>query len=193
MTPSLKARAENAGVEVSAESWGGMMHVWHFFHPILSEGRDAIARIGSSQGASRMSLERRARPANSKRIAAAAQKARRAGAVLLRGSLPAADVYRNGLARAGRGALIFYLVFLPAMFLQWRMNSSSCVLNNIESLIRTGRWRDPANREEGAWLRTLVNDKTGWNLSARGMDVFMHSVMLLFWLLALARLQGWLG
>jgi hypothetical protein len=24
-----------------------MMHVWHIFHPILSEGRDAIARIGS--------------------------------------------------------------------------------------------------------------------------------------------------
>jgi monoterpene epsilon-lactone hydrolase len=33
-------------VDVSAESWGGMMHVWHIFHPILSEGRDAIARIG---------------------------------------------------------------------------------------------------------------------------------------------------
>ena len=64
-----------------------------------------------------------------------------------------------------RGALIVYLVFVPAMFLQWKLNKSSCVLNNIESLIRTGRWRNPDNREEGAWLRTLVNDKTGWNLS----------------------------
>ncbi len=43
---ALKARAESAGVEVSFESWGGMMHVWHIFHPILSEGRDAIARAG---------------------------------------------------------------------------------------------------------------------------------------------------
>jgi acetyl esterase/lipase len=43
----LKARAEAAGIEVSFESWGGMIHVWHIFHPILSEGRDAIARIGS--------------------------------------------------------------------------------------------------------------------------------------------------
>jgi monoterpene epsilon-lactone hydrolase len=43
----LKTRAENAGVDVSVESWGGMVHVWHIFHPILSEGRDAIARIGS--------------------------------------------------------------------------------------------------------------------------------------------------
>jgi acetyl esterase/lipase len=44
---AVKARAEAAGVEVSFESWAGMMHVWHAFHPILSEGRDAIARIGS--------------------------------------------------------------------------------------------------------------------------------------------------
>jgi acetyl esterase/lipase len=44
---AVKARAEDANVEVSFESWAGMVHVWHAFHPILSEGRDAIARIGS--------------------------------------------------------------------------------------------------------------------------------------------------
>ena len=46
-TTQLKHRAEEAGVAVSAESWAGMMHVWHVFHPILSEGRDAIQRMGS--------------------------------------------------------------------------------------------------------------------------------------------------
>jgi len=90
-----------------------------------------------------------------------------------------------------RGALIFYLIFLPAMFLQWKLNKSSCVLNNIESLIRTGRWRNPSNREEGAWLRTLVNDRTGWNLSRATMDAFINTVLALFWLLGLARLRGW--
>lgn len=44
---AVKARAEDANVEVSFESWAGMVHVWHAFHPILSEGRDAVARIGS--------------------------------------------------------------------------------------------------------------------------------------------------
>ncbi|HEY8950242.1 MAG TPA: alpha/beta hydrolase [Rhizomicrobium sp.] len=44
---AVKSRAEEAGVEVSFESWAGMVHVWHAFHPILSEGRDAIARIGA--------------------------------------------------------------------------------------------------------------------------------------------------
>jgi acetyl esterase/lipase len=46
-TMRLQARAEEAGVEVSAESWGGMWHVWPFYYPMLSEGRDAIARIGA--------------------------------------------------------------------------------------------------------------------------------------------------
>lgn len=91
-----------------------------------------------------------------------------------------------------RGALIFYLVFLPTMFLQWKLNKSSCVLNNIESLIRTGRWRNPSNREEGAWLRTLVIDKTGWNVSRTGMDIFINGVLVLFWLLGFVRLESWL-
>jgi acetyl esterase/lipase len=46
-TTALSARAEEAGVEVSTESWAGMVHVWHAFYPLLSEGRDAIARIGA--------------------------------------------------------------------------------------------------------------------------------------------------
>jgi acetyl esterase/lipase len=43
----LAARADAAGVEVTAEYWGGMIHVWQVFYPILSEGRDAVQRIGS--------------------------------------------------------------------------------------------------------------------------------------------------
>jgi epsilon-lactone hydrolase len=46
-TAALTKRAEAAGVDVSTESWGGMVHVWHIFHPILGEGRDAIARVAS--------------------------------------------------------------------------------------------------------------------------------------------------
>jgi monoterpene epsilon-lactone hydrolase len=44
---TLAAHADAAGVDVSLEAWGGMVHVWHIFHPLLGEGRDAIVRIGS--------------------------------------------------------------------------------------------------------------------------------------------------
>jgi phosphinothricin tripeptide acetyl hydrolase len=40
-------KAEAAGVDVSFESWGKMIHVWHIFHVALGEGRDATHRIGS--------------------------------------------------------------------------------------------------------------------------------------------------
>ena len=53
-----------------------------------------------------------------------------------------------------RGALIFYLAFLPAIFLQWKLNNSTCVLNNIESLIRTGRWRSSPRRSAARATRS---------------------------------------
>lgn len=42
----LEARAKEAGVSVTLEVWEEMIHVWHYFHPMLKEGREAIARIG---------------------------------------------------------------------------------------------------------------------------------------------------
>ena len=43
---SLDAAAKACGVETQLEIWPEMIHVWHYFHPMLTEGRQAIARIG---------------------------------------------------------------------------------------------------------------------------------------------------
>jgi len=42
----LAERVKEAGGEVTLEVWDGMLHVWHYFYPLLAEGREAIARIG---------------------------------------------------------------------------------------------------------------------------------------------------
>jgi epsilon-lactone hydrolase len=42
----LEAKAKEAGVNATLEVWEEMIHVWHYFHPMLQEGREAIARIG---------------------------------------------------------------------------------------------------------------------------------------------------
>src|SRR5262245_58808304 len=52
-------------------------------------------------------------------------------------------------------ALLFYLFLLPLLVTQWRFNKGCCVINNIESWLRTGRWRDPTSCEEGAFLLML--------------------------------------
>jgi acetyl esterase/lipase len=43
---TLRDRAQAAGVQVTFEEWPGMVHVWHLFHPMLTEGRDAIKKLG---------------------------------------------------------------------------------------------------------------------------------------------------
>ena len=42
----LAERAKAAGVEITLEVWPGMVHVWHWFMPMLDEAQAAIARIG---------------------------------------------------------------------------------------------------------------------------------------------------
>jgi hypothetical protein len=82
-------------------------------------------------------------------------------------------------------ALWFYLAFVPGVALQWQFNKDACILNNIESWARTGRWRDPGNKEEGAWLATLCADWTGWRPSPAMVNAFTYSVLLLLWSMAL--------
>jgi hypothetical protein len=86
--------------------------------------------------------------------------------------------------------LIAYLIFLPAMFLHWKLNRDACILNNLENWLRHRRWRAPeTNREEGAWLRTLLADATGINLTRARMDAVIYGAISLFWLVGLARLN----
>ena len=42
----LAARAQAAELNVIFEKWPEMIHVWHLFYPVLTEGRTAISRIG---------------------------------------------------------------------------------------------------------------------------------------------------
>ncbi|MBV9989763.1 MAG: hypothetical protein JOZ72_00595 [Alphaproteobacteria bacterium] len=88
-------------------------------------------------------------------------------------------------------ALWFYLGFLPLVALHWQFNRNSCVLNNIESLIRYGTWRSQQNAEEGAWLMTLIKNVTGVALKAWQTDLLTYAVMATLWSVGLAHLKGW--
>jgi hypothetical protein len=93
-----------------------------------------------------------------------------------------------GWAMPQSGVLIVYLVFLPAVVVQWQFNKNSCVLNNLESLLRTGRWRDAGNPEEGAWFQGLVRSVLGLDLKPAHLDAFVRVVLVLFWGLGLIHL-----
>jgi len=97
----------------------------------------------------------------------------------------------TGWAVPLHGALVFYLFFLPAVATQWQFNKNSCVLNNIESLIRFGQWRDPNNREEGAWLLTLATGLFGYPFRAWHIDLFTYVVLVVLWAAGLSHLLWW--
>jgi epsilon-lactone hydrolase len=42
----LAERARTAGVDVTLEEWPAMIHVWHWFLPMLAEAERAIGVIG---------------------------------------------------------------------------------------------------------------------------------------------------
>ncbi len=42
----LDQKAKADGVNSTLEIWEDMIHVWHAFHPMLPEGKQAIARVG---------------------------------------------------------------------------------------------------------------------------------------------------
>jgi hypothetical protein len=83
--------------------------------------------------------------------------------------------------------LTVYLVLLPAMATQWYVNRGCCVMNNIESWLRSGRWRDPNNPEEAGFLLMLCQ----WLFRARPhpvvLDRFSYATVLVLWLLAASR------
>jgi hypothetical protein len=90
-----------------------------------------------------------------------------------------------------RAWLIAYLIFLPLMALHWKLNRDACILNNLENWLRHRRWRAPeTNREEGAWLLTLVGDVTGIRPTRGLMDAIIYGATGLFWLLGLAHFLG---
>lgn len=87
--------------------------------------------------------------------------------------------------------LPFYLIFLPAMVLHWPLNRGACVLNSLETWLRQGRWRDPANPEEGGWVRCLVGDVAGIELSDRRMSGLIYALVMLVWGLGWWHFSGW--
>jgi hypothetical protein len=99
-----------------------------------------------------------------------------------------------GWSAPWRGVLIFYLIFIPATVLHWKLNNDACILNNLENRLRFGVWRAPErNPEEGAWLRTLIKNTTGIALGRGAMDAVIYSAMALFWCLALVHFLQFQG
>ena len=87
-------------------------------------------------------------------------------------------------------ALVFYLTLLPLMAVQWAINRRSCLLNNLETWLRTGRWRDACNPEEGRFLETLCDRLFAVRPGPAAVDRLSYTAVFLLWLLGLEHLSA---
>lgn len=79
-------------------------------------------------------------------------------------------------------ALAFYLLLLPIVALQWYVNRGSCVLNNFETWLRTGCWRDPETGEDGRFLLMLSSWLLNLQPGRASVDRLSYFVVLVLWL-----------
>jgi hypothetical protein len=77
--------------------------------------------------------------------------------------------------------LIAHLIFIPGLVVVWIANNGVCPLNNIETLLTTGRWRDHDNREEGSFLVTVVARYLGVHPTQAMMDRITYALMAVVW------------
>lgn len=77
--------------------------------------------------------------------------------------------------------LAIYLATLAGLVLQWRINRDTCILDNLESWLRHGRFRAPeTNPDEGAFLANFVHRVTGIRFTRRAADVLIYACMAVF-------------
>lgn len=89
-----------------------------------------------------------------------------------------------------KAGLVFYMIYLPALMVQWYFNQNSCIINNVESKLKTGTWRIEGNPEEGAFVHTALVKVFGWAPSEKAFDVFIRVLMVALWFVALQKLRG---
>jgi hypothetical protein len=80
--------------------------------------------------------------------------------------------------------LVAHLVFIPGLVLVWAVNGGVCPLNNVETWLTTGRWRNPENAEEGSFIVAIVDRYLGLQPTQLLMDRITYGLMFAVWMLS---------
>ena len=87
-----------------------------------------------------------------------------------------------------RVALYLYALLLPLIVMQWLLNGGASIVNNVENLVRVGRWNDARNPFEGAFFKTLLK-AIGVPASQAQITTVLCFLMLIFWISAICRMM----
>jgi len=93
----------------------------------------------------------------------------------------------TGWLASTRASLLFYLLLLPMIVMQWLLNAGASILDNAETLIRTGHWHDSRNIFEGHFFQNILR-ASGIKVSTTLINFMVCATLLLFWIEALYRM-----
>jgi hypothetical protein len=92
-----------------------------------------------------------------------------------------------GWLASTRTGLLFYLLLLPMIVMQWLLNAGASILDNAETLIRTGHWHDSRNIFEGHFFQNILC-MAGIRISSALINLIVCATLLLFWIEAFYRM-----
>ena len=93
----------------------------------------------------------------------------------------------TGWLASTRIGLLFYLLLLPTIVMQWLLNAGASILDNAETLIRTGHWHDSRNIFEGHFFQNIFR-ATGIRVSPALINLTVCVTLLTFWIEAFYRM-----
>lgn len=92
-----------------------------------------------------------------------------------------------GWLASTRIGLFFYLLLLPIIVMQWLFNAGSSIINNAETLIRTGHWHDARNTFEGHFFQNMLR-VVGIRANTALINFITCTTMLILWIEAFFRM-----
>lgn len=86
--------------------------------------------------------------------------------------------------------LTAHLIFLPAMVAHWPFNRNVCVLNNLESWLRTGQWWNPNDPDQGGWVAGVAERMLGRPLPSGLVCLLPYLLLGASWTLSYLHLRA---
>ena len=81
---------------------------------------------------------------------------------------------------------IIHLIFVPAMVVQWQFNRGTCLLTNIENVLR-GETAEK-QRQQGQFIKSLLGKCFDPLPSDRTLKIAVYGIVIAAWLLSAAGL-----
>ena len=89
--------------------------------------------------------------------------------------------------------LLSYIVLLPLIAIQWRLNDNSCILTNLEYWLAHESQDRPKSRRQEPFIGRILEKIYRRKVTFRTTQFWSHGLLTLAWFLGFVHLQSLVG